>query len=64
MAEKKITIENKLTKLNEMVERIENEKMTLSESLALYEEAMKLSKEIETELEKTIDKIKIIQEEK
>ena len=61
MAEKQLSIEEKIKNLNEMVDRIENEKMTLSESLSLYESAMKLSKEIEEELNKTIDKIKIIQ---
>jgi len=64
MATKQLNIEEKLTKLQELASRLEGEKMTLKESLELYEEAMKLSKEIENELKEAVDKVKIIQEEK
>jgi len=66
MANKKeeLSIEEKLDKLNKLVDKLENEKMTLKESLSLYEEAMKCSKEIEKELSVALDKVKTIQEEK
>lgn len=61
---KEMTIEEKLKRLNELVSHLENDKMTLKESLELYEEAMRYSKEIEKELNEAIDKVKIIQEQK
>ena len=61
---KELSIEEKLKKLNELVERLENEKMTLKESLSLYEEAMGLSKEIEKELNIAMGKVKMIEGEK
>lgn len=61
---KEMTIEEKLKRLNELVSHLENDKMTLKESLELYEEAMCYSKEIEKELNEAIDKVKIIQEQK
>jgi exodeoxyribonuclease VII small subunit len=66
MANKKeeLSIEEKLDKLNKLVDKLENEKMTLKESLSLYEEAMVYSKEIEKELSLALDKVKTIQEEK
>ena len=62
--EKEISIEERLNKLNELVNKLENEKMTLKESLQVYEQAMNLSKEIEKELSLAIDKVKIIEEQK
>lgn len=62
--EKKITIEEKLKNLNDLVSHLENDKMTLKESLELYEKAMTISKDIEKELNEAIDKVKIIQEQK
>ena len=62
--EKEISIEERLNKLNELVYKLENEKMTLKESLQVYEQAMNLSKEIEKELSLAIDKVKIIEEQK
>ena len=62
--EKKITIEEKLKNLNDLVSHLENDKMTLKESLDLYEKAMTISKDIEKELNEAIDKVKIIQEQK
>ena len=62
--DKKITIEEKLKNLNDLVSHLENDKMTLKESLDLYEKAMTTSKDIEKELNEAIDKVKIIQEQK
>ncbi len=62
--DKKITIEEKLKNLNDLVSHLENDKMTLKESLDLYEKAMTISKDIEKELNEAIDKVKIIQEQK
>lgn len=62
--EKEMTIEEKIEKLNELVYKLENEKMTLKESLQIYEEAMNYSKLIEKELNEAMDKVKIIEGEK
>ena len=62
--DKKITIEEKLKNLNDLVSHLENDKMALKESLDLYEKAMTISKDIEKELNEAIDKVKIIQEQK
>ncbi|MDD6302769.1 MAG: exodeoxyribonuclease VII small subunit [Bacillales bacterium] len=57
----KLSIEEKMTKLEDICKRLENEKMTLEESLSLYEEAMKLSSSLNEELNDVTKKIELIQ---
>lgn len=62
MANKELTIEEKFSRLEELVSKLENEKMTLKESLALYEEAMNLSKELNTSLNEASKQVLLVQE--
>lgn len=62
MAKKELTIEEKFSRLEELVSKLENEKMTLKESLALYQEAMNLSKELNVELNEASKQVLIVQE--
>lgn len=57
----KLSIEEKMTKLEDICKRLENEKLTLEESLSLYEEAMKLSSSLNEELNDVTKKIELIQ---
>jgi exodeoxyribonuclease VII small subunit len=62
MANKELTIEEKFSRLEELVSKLENEKMTLKESLSLYEEAMNLSKELNTSLNEASKQVLLVQE--
>ncbi len=62
MANKELTIEEKFSRLEELVTKLENEKMTLKESLELYQEAMSLSKELNVELNEASKQVLIVQE--
>ena len=46
----------------ELRNKLETEKLSLEESIALYEEAMKLSKELSLELNEVTKKVLLIQE--
>ena len=52
-----MTLEEKLTKLQEIQQKIEQKTVTLSQSMPLLEEAYKLKKEIEIELQEMENKI-------
>ena len=52
-----MTLEEKLTRLKEIQELLENKKVNLSQSMPLLEEAFKLKKEIEKELSKMENQI-------
>ena len=63
MAEEKKakSFEDNLNRLNEIVEKTENSVLPLEESLALYQEGMKLIKELKSTLdkaEKEVEKLK------
>ena len=60
---KDMTIEQKFELLEKLVNKLENEKLSLEESIKVYEEAMKLSKELSLELNEVTKKVMIIQEE-
>lgn len=57
MAENKVNFEQKLDRLNEIVTKIENETLPLETSISLYQEGLKLIKELETELKDAEKKI-------
>lgn len=61
MSNKTLTIEEKFSRLEELVTKLENEKMTLKESLELYEEAMNLSKELNEELNEATKQVLLVQ---
>ena len=57
-----LTNEQKFEKLERLVNKLETEKLSLEESISLYEEAMKLSKELSLELNEVTKKVLLIQE--
>ena len=57
-----LTIEQKFEKLERLVNKLETEKLSLEESISLYEEAMKFSKELSLELNEVTKKVLLIQE--
>ncbi len=61
MAEKKkMTFEENIEKLEEILSRLEDEKLPLDASVKLYEEGMKLISKCNKELEDAERKIKIL----
>jgi len=63
MAEKKEkTFEEKLSRLNEIVDKVENETLPIEESMKLYEEGNALIKELETTLKEAEKKIGTLNE--
>ena len=59
MAEsKKINFEEKIKRLDEIVDSISNKSLSLDESLLLYEEGNKIIKELEKTLKKAQENIK------
>ena len=59
---KELSIEEKFESLEKLVNKLENEKLSLEESIKLYEEAMTLSKELSIELNEVTKKVMLIQE--
>ena len=59
---KELSIEEKFELLEKLVNKLENEKLSLEESIKLYEEAMKLSRELSIELNEVTKKVMLIQE--
>ena len=63
MAEKKkISLEEAMARLEEIVKELENEKLPLEKSLKLYEEGVKLASKCASELEVAKRKIQILQQ--
>lgn len=54
---KKGSYEERIVRIEEIIKRIETNQPTLEESVALFEEGMKLVKACEEELEKTQQKV-------
>lgn len=50
MADRELTFEESLARLEEIVEQLEGGKLSLNDSLALYEEGIKLSRECNRQL--------------
>lgn len=53
-----MSFEKKLTRLEEIVQKMESGEMALDESLKLFEEGVKLSKDCNTELNQAEQKVK------
>lgn len=64
MEEKEKSFEEKLERLAEIVAKVENNVLPLSETLALYEEGNKLIDELQRELKEAELKLVVHQEEK
>lgn len=56
--EKELSFEDKMKRLDEIVEEVENSTLALEKSLALYEEGIKLIKELQSTLDDAENKIK------
>ena len=55
--ENKQNFEDKLNRLNELVNKLQDNTISFDESLVLYEKAVKLSDELKKELDQAITKI-------
>ena len=58
--EKKQTFEEKLTRLNEIVEKVENTTLSLEDAMKLYEEGNSLIKDLQKSLDEAETKIQVI----
>lgn len=57
-----MTFEEKINRLENIIQQLENESLGLEESVKLYEEAKVLSKELNEELKSSMDKLSFIVE--
>lgn len=60
---KTLKFEDKMNRLQEIVSELEKDNIDLDKSIEVYEEGLKLSKELKDELNKFEDKIKSLNEE-
>ena len=60
--EKKQTFEEKLTRLNEIVEKVENTTLSLEDAMKLYEEGNSLIKDLQKSLDEAEAKIQVIKD--
>lgn len=56
------TFEEKLTRLNEIVEKVENTTLSLEDAMKLYEEGNALIKELQKSLDEAETKIQVIKD--
>ncbi len=56
------TIEEKLTRLNEIVEKVENTTLSLEDAMKLYEEGNALIKDLQKSLDEAETKIQVIKD--
>lgn len=61
---KQLKFEDKMNRLNEIVDKLENNSNDIDESIKFYEEGLKLAKELKSQLEIYEDKVKKISKEK
>lgn len=57
---KKMTLEEKLAKLDAMTEQLKKEDITLEESFSLYKEGMELIKECNQDIDKVEKQVQIL----
>ena len=60
--EKKQTFDEKLTRLNEIVEKVENTTLSLEDAMKLYEEGNSLIKDLQKSLDEAETKIQVIKD--
>ncbi len=58
---KELSFEDKMNKLKEIVDLLEQGKITLAESVKLYKEGLELTQKCKEELEKAKHEVKILQ---
>lgn len=56
------TFEEKLTRLNEIVEKVENTTLSLEDAMKFYEEGNALIKDLQKSLDEAETKIKVIKD--
>ena len=56
------TFEEKLTRLNEIVEKVENTTLSLEDAMKLYEESNALIKDLQKSLDEAETKIQVIKD--
>ena len=61
MPKEKMSFEDSLAKLEQIVERLQNPEVPIKEGFALYEEGMKLSAELKKELQDIEKKVRLLQ---
>lgn len=64
MANKTLKFEDKMNRLNSIVEKLENDNTEIDEAIKLYEEGLNLSNELKTQLKVFEEKVKKISKEK
>lgn len=62
MAKEANTLEQSFRKLNEIIERLENNETTLEDSFKLYNDGMKLLKQCNDSIDKVEKKIIVLEE--
>ena len=62
--ENKLTFEEKLAKLNELVNKLQDNSISFEESISIYNESIKLSEELKNELNNTLSKVTLVNENK
>ena len=60
--ENKLSFEEKLTKLNELVNKLQDNSISFEESISIYNESIKLSEELKNELNNTLSKVTLVNE--
>ncbi|MBE6131884.1 MAG: exodeoxyribonuclease VII small subunit [Erysipelotrichaceae bacterium] len=60
--ENKLTFEEKLAKLNELVNKLQDNSISFEESVSIYNESIKLSEELKNELNNTLSKVTLVNE--
>lgn len=60
--ENKLTFEEKLAKLNELVNKLQDNSISFEESISIYNESIKLSEELKNELNNTLSKVTLVNE--
>ncbi|MCR5692998.1 MAG: exodeoxyribonuclease VII small subunit [Bacilli bacterium] len=59
---KELSFEEKLARLNEIVEKVENTTLSLEDAMKLYEEGNALIKDLQKSLDEAEAKIKVIKD--
>ncbi len=60
MADKKVSFEGKIKRLEEIVGKIESSEIELEDSIKLFEEGIKLSKDCQSALDDAENKVKVL----